>query len=175
MDVDTTNIYPLRDVFGPSWPSVDVLRLKDPDIRPQLLRDENIAQRRVLTQAINAVIRSLMTRYNIRNLYALADMRERYQTCAIANLGKTGRIYLDTLFGVRSAEQATPGPCYTYPLTTLSGIAYCDPVTDYNAGNYCQKCPHLEQCREIVTQRDGLALCEIILESELMQEVRYAA
>lgn len=53
-----------------------------------------------------------------------------------------------------------------YPILTPSGWAYAPPVTDHNPAFYCCHCKYLDACRVIVCERDGLALCEPVLESE---------
>ncbi len=56
----------------------------------------------------------------------------------------------------------------TYPLLTPSGWAYGSPVTDHDPTFFCGHCKYLALCRQTVCERDGLALCEPVLESELV-------
>ncbi|MGC9397114.1 MAG: hypothetical protein ACP5J4_19900 [Anaerolineae bacterium] len=63
---------------------------------------------------------------------------------------------------------------YQYPLATFCGIAWREPVTDHNPSNYCRQCPYLQECRELVMQHNGLALCEVVLADDLIpDEVLY--
>lgn len=56
-----------------------------------------------------------------------------------------------------------------FPTLTTAGVVYAPPVADYNANYYCQRCPHLAVCQFSVA-REGYALCEKVLESELLPE-----
>ncbi len=56
-----------------------------------------------------------------------------------------------------------------FPTLTAAGVVYAPPVADYNANYYCQRCPHLELCQFSVAH-EGYALCEKVLESELLPE-----
>ncbi len=56
-----------------------------------------------------------------------------------------------------------------FPTLTAAGVIYAPPVADYDANYYCQRCPHLALCTVSVAH-DGYALCENVLESELLPD-----
>jgi hypothetical protein len=170
--VDTMNIRPLHVIFGPEWREVDVLRLFDPDIKPRLLYVEDRGQRVIVSQSINAVTRTLMPRYRSRGSYTLWDMYTRSRQ-HVPLVGKTARAYLDKLFETPEPESLA-APQFEYPLVTLSGTMYREPVDDFNAQEHCARCRYLAECHAIVMEHDGFALCESVLNSELMMEVQYA-
>lgn len=173
--IDIANIRPLHAIFGPEWRREDVMRLFDPEVRAQLLIEEIRAQRQALTTAISAVTRAMMRRGRIKGAYRLGEMRMFYQARQIACVGEMNRAQLDALFAEAEKAQVVSAPAYQYPLVMHCGIAWREPVTDHNPSNYCRHCRYLTECHQIVAERDGLALCEIILESDLIsEEVLYA-
>lgn len=174
--IDVANIRPLHEILGVGWRSADVMWLFEPDVKAQLLIADERQQRIALTTAINAVARTMMTRYRRWGVYRLEEMQHFYQRRQIANVGTVNRAQLDALFAepVRPPV-VTAGPIYQYPLQTFCGIAWREPVTDFNPGDNCKKCRYLSECHRIVTQHDGFALCEIILENDpIPMEVLYA-
>lgn len=174
--IDTMNIRPLHVIFGPTWPEVDVMRLCDPDIKPRLLYVEERGQRALLSQGLNAVVRTLMPRYKSRGQYTLAQMYHRFHDQHVPLVGTTTRAYLEKLFETPQPQPELTLPRFTYPLFTRSGTMYREPVADHNSGDHCRNCPYLEQCHQIVIEHDGFALCEQVLSSELIEfeEVQYA-
>lgn len=56
-----------------------------------------------------------------------------------------------------------------FPTLTAAGVVHAPPVADYDANYYCQRCPHLEKCA-LAVANDGYALCEKVLESELLPD-----
>lgn len=172
--MDVANVRPLHEVLGPAWEREDMMRVFEPEVRARLLVEEVRTQRGALTAALNAVTKALMPRRRLPGAYTLAEMRTFYQGRHVACVGEDSRMLLDMLFA--DSEPRTPetarlhAPVYDYPVMTFSGIAYCEPVTDYDAGRRCERCKYWAACHEIVTQRDGLALCEMVLESEVLPE-----
>lgn len=57
----------------------------------------------------------------------------------------------------------------SFPTLTAAGVVYAPPVSDHDANYYCRRCPYLEKC-ELSVANDGYALCEQVLESELLPE-----
>lgn len=167
--IDVANVRPLCEVLGPEWEHEDVMRLFEPEVRARLLVENVRPQRQALTTALNAVVHAMMPRHKAQGAYRLGEMRHFYQKRQVACVGKVNRAQLDALFAEPELPAAS-GPAYTYPLITFCGIAWREPVTDYNAGDYCRKCSYLAECREVVVRHNGLALCEIVLEGDLIPE-----
>lgn len=192
MTVDVANIRPLYAILGPEWRSEDVMWLFDPDVQACLLIEDVRAQRGALMTALNAVAHAMMARTRRWNRYRLGEMQHFYTTRQIANVGRGNRAQLDALFAeaeepptvmgapteprvVAAGPVDTAGPVYHYPVVTFCGVAWGAPVEDYNANQSCRQCPHLAECSANVTQRNGYALCEIILPGDLIpEEVLYA-
>ncbi|MBN2390734.1 MAG: hypothetical protein JXR84_08425 [Anaerolineae bacterium] len=169
--IDVANIRPLHAILGPEWRSADVMWLFEPEVKAQLLIEDSNRQLGVLMTALNAVARAMMTRVLKWNRYRLGEMQQFYTKRQIANVGKINRAQIDTLFAEPSGPRVVAtGPVYHYPLATFCGIAWREPVTDHNPGQHCKQCRYLEECHEIVTQRNGFALCEIVLEDDLIPE-----
>ena len=174
---DLANIRPLYEILGDDWRSADVMWLFEPDIKARLLIEEDSHQLGALVTAITSVARAMMTRCLAWNRYRLGEMQHFYTARQIANVGKVNRQQLDALFATppQPDEPASPrvivaGPVYHYPLLTFCGVAWREPVVDHNPGHYCKDCAYLGECYEIVTKRNGLALCEIILEDDPIPE-----
>ncbi len=173
--MDVSNICPLHVIFGAEWGGVDALRLSDPDIKPHLLYVEERAQRVLLSQGLNALLRVLMPRYRTRNAYTLQEAARRLRSQHVALIGKTTRAYLDRLFEEqRAMESAATVQELHYPLRTASGTVWRERVLDFDARENCRYCPHLAECHGLVVKRDGFALCEAVLDSEILREVQYA-
>jgi len=168
--IDVANVRPLHAIFGPDWRREDAMRLWEPEVRAQLLVEETRAQRQALTLALNAIARAMMPRRRTSGAYRLGEMARFYQGRQVACVGKTNRAQLDALFAEPEVQVAS-APAYRYPLVTFSGTAWREPVTNHNAANYCRQCRYLAECYQTVTERDGFAWCEIVLENELIPEV----
>jgi predicted flavoprotein YhiN len=167
--IDLANVRPLHAILGPDWKAQDMMLLFEPEVRAQLLIEETRAQRKTLTMALNSVAHAMMPRHKVRGAYRLGEMRHFYQKRQVACVGEAHRAQLDALFAEPEVQVAST-PTYQYPLVTHCGIAWREPVTDHNPSVYCRHCPYLEACGELVTQRDGYALCEIVLEDDLIPE-----
>lgn len=160
-----TEIRPLRVVLGEDWRAQDMLRLTDPDVSCRLMIEPTKAEKQIMTQAINAVVRAMHKRYPVRGLYTLAQAEQFYRAGPIPLVGERGREMLDALFG--EPPQQAASTTYTYPVLTMSGVAYA-PMRPVEWG--CRGCAWYAECHAQVVERDGFALCEDILPSEVLRE-----
>ena len=79
-------------------------------------------------------------------------------------------------FEVRAGmREPYDAPEYDYPLVTHCGTAYGPPVTGPSvfhgpAGGQgdCSRCEYLEPCRVQVLERDGFAMCEAVIDADLL-------
>lgn len=166
----TACVRPLHQVLGEDWREVDMLRITEADIYERLLVEPSRGQAYAMAAAIKRVVRAMMPRARIKGAFRLGRMEQYYRENRVT-IGEAGQLMLDALFAEPGADAVTePLPEYRYPLATFSGIAWRAPVTDHNAGQLCQMCRYLDECYRIVTQRDGLALCEAILADEIIPD-----